>query len=940
MPAAKKKSTTHNPIIIYGAKTHNLKNITVEFPRYKLTVVTGVSGSGKSSLVFDTLFAEGVRKYSESLTVYARQFFNRMEKPPVDNISGLAPTIAIEQKVINRAPRSTVGTLTEIYDYLRILYARIGKTYSPISGKEVKAHTIQDVWNAIVQIPKNKKIFLLTLLLPPSDDDISALLSNYLLKGYIRLYFHTKEEETVVFIEDILNNTSNKRQYYFTLIKKKKAFILIDRLTTRDFTKEDQDHWEDMIQSAFLEGEGTLFLLEYINDTHTTLHTFSHHLYLDNILFENPHPQLFSFNHSLGACPTCQGIGEAIGISPSLVIPNKTISLYEGAVIAWHGKLMQQYQRDFIQHAQSIGFPIHTPIKDLSADQFDMLWNGRGHAKGIIQFFKDIESQQYKFPYRILLGRFAGLTHCNTCNGKRLRKESQYVKIQGKTISDISALSLKDLNNWIQHDLQLSSSEKQIAERILIEIKQRLSVLLTLGLNYLSLERSAHTLSGGESQRIHLAKTLGSPLTDTIYILDEPSIGLHSKDTEQLIRTLQALRDLGNTVIVVEHDTLMMQKADHIIDIGPLASYQGGSVVATGSYKEIIENKKSITSTYLKKTSTCKDQKTVRAHKGYIEIIEAYQNNLQSIHVKIPLGVCCVISGVSGSGKSTLIKQVLYESLKAIKNGQNAVGCKQLIKNNTMQIEWIDQDSIGRNARSNPISYIQAYEKIRNFFANLPQAIQAFKYIHPGYFSFNVPGGRCEACEGEGEQVIDMQFLAPIHVVCEVCKGKQFKDEILNIKYKDKNIHDVLSMSVDEAITFFQHEPTIVKSIQPLQDVGLGYIALGQSSSSLSGGEAQRVKLAFFLSKGQHTNPILFIFDEPTTGLHAHDITHLITSFNALISHGHSLIIIEHNTEIIKAADWVIELGPGAGTEGGKIVFQGIPSELKKCKESATQPFL
>ncbi|MCZ2222359.1 MAG: excinuclease ABC subunit UvrA [Chitinophagales bacterium] len=934
-------------IYIHGARMHNLKNISVTFPRNKLIVVTGVSGSGKSSLTIDTLFAEGQRRYAESLSSYARQFMERMPKPDVDYIKGLCPAIAIEQKVITRTPRSTVGSMTEMYDYLRLLYARIGNTISPISGRNVKKDDVADVVQAISNLPKESKVYILALFKQHSKRNTKEELNILSQKGFSRIAFYHSSNKNieVVKIEDLLeqNDTSLKKQFkefssdeIYT--KTNNAFVLIDRIITKDFEEDDLHRLSDSIGIAFYEGDGDVYISI---DDKKILH-FSNKFELDNIRFEEPTPNLFSFNNPYGACPTCEGFGQILGIDENLVIPNKMLSLYEGAIAPWKGEKLIWWKEQFIKHAK--GFPIHQPIADLSEEHYNQLWNGVGTALGINDFFKEVEANLYKVQYRVLLSRYRGRTNCNVCKGYRLRKEALYVKINNKHIGELSEMQTKDLKVWLEN-LKLSEHENQIAKRILVELHQRLQTLIDVGLGYLTLNRLANTLSGGESQRIQLTRSLGSTLTNSLYILDEPSIGLHNRDTEKLIHVLKTLRNLGNTVIVVEHDEMMMQEADYIIDMGPFASHLGGEVVAAGNYKEIIENENSLTGKYLSKKLIVETPKKTRKFLSSITVEGARQNNLKNITVEFPLNVLCVVTGVSGSGKTTLVKQILYPALQKLK-GESAdtPGFHKSIKGDVdfiSQIEMIDQNPIGKSSRSNPVTYIKAYDEIRNLFAH--QHLSKLRGFQPKHFSFNVDGGRCDTCKGEGEQIIEMQFLSDVHLTCEVCYGKKFKEEVLEVQFNGKNIDDVLQMSVDEAIDFFFAYDTskhIAKAIEPLQAVGLGYIKLGQSSNTLSGGEAQRVKLASFLGKGKGHGNVLFIFDEPTTGLHFHDIKKLLASFKALIEQGHSLIVIEHNTNIIKNADWVIDLGPDAGNDGGNLVFAGLPHDLKKVKNSFTGKYL
>ena len=929
-------------ILVKGARTHNLKNVTVEFPRNKFIVVTGVSGSGKSSLTIDTLFAEGQRRYAESLSAYARQFMARMNKPDVDFIKGLCPAIAIEQKVSTRTPRSTVGSMTEIYDYLRLLFARAGHTISPISGREVKKDDVKDVVETIQQLPEGSRILMLAVFKQHANRQVREELNILLQKGFSRMFASggTVDGGEVVRIEDLLEledkELEAKIRPLYSSNPPATTYILVDRIVKKEFDEDDIHRLSDSIGTAFYEGEGEMYLLVGEQRFH-----FSNKFELDGIQFEEPMPNLFSFNNPFGACPVCEGFGMVLGIDPDLVIPDKRLSLYEGAVAPWKGEKMGLWKENFIRASANFNFPIHTAVADLTEEQYKILWQGNRWADGIHAFFKEVEQNLYKVQYRVMLSRYRGRTSCAECEGYRLRKEALYIKIGGKHIGQLCQLPVKDLYEWFK-GLQLSEYDQQVSKRILMEVNNRIKTLLDVGLGYLTLNRLANSLSGGESQRIQLTRSLGSNLTNSLYILDEPSIGLHSRDTERLIKVLKELRDLGNTVVVVEHDEMMMREADHIIDMGPFASHLGGEVVAAGNYEEIIANKESLTGKYLSGKLKIEPPVHVRKSTHSITVHNARHNNLKDITVIFPLDVFCVITGVSGSGKTTLIKQILAPALKKLK-GEFAekVGFHQSISGDTdyiSQVEMIDQNPIGKSSRSNPVTYIKAYDEIRDVFSKQPMA--KMRGFQPKHYSFNVDGGRCDACKGEGEQVVEMQFLADVHLVCDVCNGKRFKEEVLEVTYKMKNIYDVLNMSVDEAIEFFKDEKAIAKAIQPLQDVGLGYIKLGQSSDTLSGGEAQRVKLASFLGKGKGIGHVLFIFDEPTTGLHFHDIKKLLTSFNALIEQGHSILVIEHNTDVIKSADWVIDLGPEAGDLGGNLVFSGVPAALKSVKESHTGRFM
>lgn len=935
---ARKSPPQQQTISIKGARVHNLKNIDVAFPRNKFIVVTGVSGSGKSSLTIDTLFAEGQRRYAESMSAYARQFMARMNKPDVDYIKGLCPAIAIEQKVTTRTPRSTVGSMTEIYDYLRLLYARVGKTISPVSGREVKKDDVTDVVKAFDKFRQGDKVLILVTFRQSARRNIKEELHILLQKGFSRLYV----DNEVVRIEDLENEKE-----LASLFAHKTVRVLIDRLVVKDFDEDDRHRIADSVNTAFYEGEGEMML--EINGKET-LH-FSNKFELDGIKFEEPVPNLFSFNNPYGACPVCGGFSLVLGIDPDLVIPDKRLSVYENAIAPWRGEKLGQWKERLIRAAKHFDFPVHKPVIDLTTAQYNLLWTGNEYFGGINEFFKEVEQNLYKIQYRVLLSRYRGKTLCPECGGYRLRKEALYVQVDHKHVGELCEMPVKDLSDWFSR-ISLSEFDRTVARRILTEITNRLDTLKDVGLGYLTLSRLANTLSGGESQRIQLTRSLGSNLTDSLYILDEPSIGLHSRDTEKLIGVLKNLQALGNTVIVVEHDEMMMRKADHIIDMGPLASHLGGEVIAEGDYQAIIKNPESLTGKYLSGRLKIEPPKKVRKWSHSIKISGARQNNLKNIDAVFPLNVLCAVSGVSGSGKTTLVKQILYPALKKMKGEfaekvglhKNLSGDMNLIS----QVELVDQNPIGKSSRSNPVTYIKAYDEIRELFSKQP--LSKIRGYQPKHFSFNVDGGRCDTCKGEGEQIVEMQFLADVHLLCDACHGKRFKEEVLEVTYNGKNIYDVLEMSVDEAIAFFNSDTATKKNgvtgeevatkLKPLSDVGLGYIKLGQSSGTLSGGEAQRVKLASFLGKGKGQGHILFIFDEPTTGLHFHDIKKLLASFNALIEQGHSIIVIEHNTDVIKSADWVIDLGPEAGDEGGNIVFAGPPAELKKVKESYTGKYL
>lgn len=916
-------------IFIKGARMHNLKNVDVAIPRNKLVVVTGVSGSGKSSLTMDTLFAEGQRRYAESLSAYARQFLMRMDKPDLDYIRGICPAIAIEQKVTTRTPRSTVGSMTEIYDYLRLLFARIGKTYSPVSGKEVKKDTVTDVVDFVQSLPTGAKVIFIVPLVLRYKRSLEEELNILIQKGFSRIYVPSVDEKPIR-IEDVLAGN--------VALGKAKVNLLIDRIVVKEeFSEDDLHRLADSIQTAFYESEGEC-LVEVDGEK---IHTFNNRFEADGILFDEPTPNLFSFNNPYGACPTCEGFGQVLGIDDGLVIPDRGLSVYEGAVVCWRGEKMGEWQQSFIKAAAKYDFPIHKPIAELTDAEYKLLWDGNDKVSGIKDFFEMVEQNLYKVQYRVMQARFRGRTTCPTCNGTRLRKEALYVKINGVTITDLMFRPADELYEWLQA-MKLNEHDQAVAKRILIEINQRMKTLLDVGLSYLTLSRLANTLSGGESQRIQLTKFLGSNLTDSLYILDEPSIGLHSRDTERLIGVLKSLRDLGNTVVVVEHDEMMMREADYIIDMGPLASHLGGEVVAVGTYEEIIKNKASLTGKYLSGALKIEPPAVRRKPTGHIRIEGCRQNNLKDVDVDFPLGLLCVVTGVSGSGKTTLVKQTLYPALqKHYGEGSDRPGLFRKLTGdlkNIVHIEQVDQNPIGKSSRSNPVTYVKAYDEIRKLYAKQP--LSKMRGFAEKHFSFNTDGGRCDTCKGEGEVIVEMQFLADVHLLCEVCKGKRFKDEVLEVTYRTKSIYDVLEMSVDEAIAFFADEKKLAAALQPLSDVGLGYVKLGQSSDTLSGGEAQRVKLASFLGKGKLSDKVLFIFDEPTTGLHMHDIKKLLGSFDALIEQGHSIIVIEHNTDVIKSADWVIDLGPDGGIGGGHLLYEGEPAGLKRVGESYTGKYL
>ena len=910
-------------IVIQGAKLHNLKNISVVIPRNKLVVITGLSGSGKSSLAFDTLYAEGQRRYVESLSSYARQFLGRLNKPKVDAIKGISPAIAIEQKVNSTNPRSTVGTTTEIYDYLKLLYTRIGKTISPISGKEVKKDTVTDVINFLKEFEEGEKLLLLAPIILEKGRSIENKLLALLQQGYSRI----KLGDRIVRLDDLKGEKLTKEIY-----------LVVDRIITKN-NDDFLNRLADAVEIAFFEGKGEL-QIENISNPSITI--FNNRFEADGISFLSPNIHLFSFNNPYGACNTCEGYGDVIGIDNDLVIPNTALSVFENAIFPWRGESMSWYRDQLVNAAYKFDFPIHKAWFELSEDQKLLVWEGNEHFRGLNDFFEELTSKSYKIQNRVMLSRYRGKTICNTCKGKRLRKEASYVKINGTSLQELVELPLEKVTDFFKN-LELNKYDKEIAKRLLIEINNRLEFLNNVGLNYLTLNRKSNTLSGGESQRINLATSLGSSLVGSMYILDEPSIGLHPKDTERLIEVLKSLRDLGNTVIVVEHDEDIMKAADEIIDIGPEAGSFGGEVVATGNYKNLLKSN-SLTAQYLNGTLSIKIPAQRRTPKNSIQLFGARQHNLKNIDVQFPLGCFTAITGVSGSGKSTLVKKILYPAiLKEVGGYGEKPGQFSKIEGNFSSIknvEFVNQNPIGRSSRSNPVTYIKAYDDIRSLFSK--QKLADIRGYKPKHFSFNVDGGRCEKCKGEGEVTIEMQFMADVHLECDACKGKRFKKEVLEVQFQKKNIHDVLQMTVEDAIIFFSTngETKITNKLQPLQDVGLGYVQLGQSSSTLSGGEAQRIKLASFLIKGITKEKTLFIFDEPTTGLHFHDINKLLKSFYALLDKGHTVIVVEHNMDLIKCADHVIDLGIDGGEKGGDLIVQGTPEEVAKNKKSYTAAYL
>ncbi|MDD4150639.1 MAG: excinuclease ABC subunit UvrA [Bacteroidales bacterium] len=918
-------------ISLRGVRVHNLKNIDVDIPHGKLIVITGLSGSGKSSLAFDTLFAEGQRRYVESLSSYARQFLGRMNKPEVDFIDGIPPAIAIQQKVNTRNPRSTVGTSTEVYEYLKLLFARIGKTHSPVSGTEVKRHNVGDVVDTILGFEEGTKVLICFTYVFNNVQTKEDQLQLIQKQGYNRVVC----DEELFRIEDFIDDASLKA--------KKSVRIVLDRIVVK--SDENQiGRVSDSVQTAFYEGRGECCIMQIESEARIS-QTFSNRFEADGIEFEIPTVHMFSFNNPIGACPVCEGFGKVLGVDEDLVIPNKSLSLFDNAVACWRGEIMQEWKKEFISKSAKFDFPIHRPYHQLSPQEKDLLWDGNSQLSGVNYFFKYLESKKQKIQYRVMISRYRGKTTCPECKGKRLKKEASYVKIKGYSIGELIDISMFELKDFFDK-IKLTKYEKEVAERLLEEITTRLSSIVDVGLGYLTLNRLSSTLSGGESQRINLATIFGSGLVGSLYILDEPSIGLHPKDTENLIAVLKNLRDRDNTVVVVEHDEEIMRAADYIIDIGPKAGNFGGEIVFAGTPSEMIKKSNTLTSQYLKGLLTTRDSYERLKWNNFIEIKGARQFNLKNIDVKFPLGVATVVTGVSGSGKTSLIKTILYPALKKIlgqfadKTGEHdaITGDIHLIND----IEYIDQNPIGKSSRSNPATYIKAYDEIRKLFAD--QSHSKANGYKPSHFSFNVQGGRCETCQGEGEITVEMQFMADVHLVCEECGGKRFKDDILDVKFQEKNIADVLDMPISEAVEFFslgkgRPEKKITALLQNYLDVGLGYVKLGQSSNTLSGGESQRVKLASFLSK-EKMSPMIFVFDEPTTGLHFHDIRKLLQAFDKIRDKGHTLIIIEHNPEVIKFADWIIDLGPEGGDKGGQLMFAGTPEQIISSKDSVTGKYI
>ncbi len=919
-------------ILVKGARVNNLKNIDIEIPRNKLVVITGLSGSGKSSLAFDTLYAEGQRRYVESLSAYARQFLGKMAKPETDFIKGLPPAIAIEQKVNTRNPRSTVGTSTEIYDYIRLLFGRVGKTYSPVTGELVKKHTVEDVIAVARSYPEGTRMAVITPVTLPEKRRFRTQLEVLLKGGYSRL---VKDGEFIdiehLLADDNLPETTSGYD------------LLVDRLSVA-YEGDELSRLADSVETAFFEGHDEMSLLVWGTDG-LHRHDFSKRFEADGIVFREPSELMFNFNNPYGACPRCEGFGRVIGIDPNLVVPDPSLSVYDDAVMCWRGDKMSEWKRELIHLAPHIGFPIHRPYCDLTQAELDVLWHGNGRFKGIDGFFKMVEENQYKIQYRVMLARYRGKTRCPECNGSRLRKESEYVKVGGATISELVKMPVTDLKEWFAA-LKLDDNDKLVSSRLLVEINNRIGFLCDVGLGYLTLDRLSSTLSGGESQRINLATSLGSSLVGSLYILDEPSIGLHSRDTMKLIGVLRKLQQLGNTVVVVEHDEEIMRAADYLIDVGPEAGRHGGEIIYQGDVDKLMTATDSYTVRYLNGELSIPVPARRRKWRDYIEVTGAREHNLKNIDVKFPLGVMTVVTGVSGSGKSTLVRDILYRAMvRHLGNPCDAPGLHRALGgdlNRISAVEFVDQNPIGKSSRSNPATYLKAFDEVRRLFSEQQGAKQMG--FTPGYFSFNAEGGRCEECKGEGTITIEMQFMADIVIPCEACHGQRFKSDVLEITYNGKNINDVLNMTVNQAVEFFGESSDsicrkIVRRLKPLQDVGLGYIKLGQSSSTLSGGENQRVKLAYFLAQ-EKPEPTMFIFDEPTTGLHFHDINTLMDSFNRLIAQGHTVIIIEHNLDVVKCADHVIDIGPEGGELGGNIVAAGTPEEIMACDASYTGHFL
>lgn len=957
-------------IVIKGASVHNLKKVDVAIPRNKLVVVTGLSGSGKSSLAFDTLYAEGQRRYVESLSAYARQFIGRMDKPEVDYILGISPAVAIQQKVISRNPRSTVGTSTEIYDYLKLLFARVGRTYSPVSGNEVKKHAVSDVVDYITNNTEGRYLIAAPIR-RREKSDVAEELRLLQQKGFSRVV----ADGEVVDIEESLVRISSSKPAPVAKAKsksKKKSavsndavegiaaeslnhsgfHVLIDRIALSGSPDDDLlARMYDSVQTAFNEGNGECRIFRLEEDRSLSSRTFSSRFELDGIVFEEPSVNLFSFNNPFGACRKCEGYGSVIGIDEDLVVPDKSLSVYDGAIVCWRGEKMREWNDRLVMNAYKFDFPIHKPYFELSEFHRDLLWKGNKFFKGIDAFFRHVEEQTYKIQYRVMLSRYRGKTTCPECYGTRLRSDAGYVRLGGRTIIDLVLMPVKDCLSFFR-DLNLDESQERIARRLLTEITSRLNFLEEVGLGYLTLNRLSNSLSGGESQRINLATSLGSALVGSMYILDEPSIGLHARDTRRLINVLTSLRDIGNSVIVVEHDEEIIRAADHLLDIGPLAGSHGGELVFQGTAAEILSASSTLTGRYLSGREEIPVPESRRKWKKFIGVKGARENNLKNVSVKIPLGVLSAVTGVSGSGKTSLIKKVLFPAIRKMLGGYaEATGNYDRLEGSYGDItaaELVDQNPIGKSSRSNPVTFVKAYDEIRALYADLPGA--RARGMKPSHFSFNVDGGRCDMCQGEGIITVEMQFMADIHLKCDYCRGRRFKEEVLAVDYMGKNIHDLLEMTVDDALNFFSEDAGLSKykglhqkisnKLKPLSDVGLGYIQLGQSSSTLSGGEAQRIKLASYLGKGNHAVNTLFVFDEPTTGLHFHDIGKLLKAFDALVRNGNTIVVIEHNMDVIKTADWVIELGPEGGQEGGYVIYEGEPEGLAAKADSATGSFL
>ena len=916
-------------IHIRGARVHNLKNVEIKIPRDLLVVVTGLSGSGKSSLAFDTLYAEGQRRYVESLSAYARQFLGRIDKPDVDFIHGIPPAVALEQRVNSRNPRSTVGTSTEIYDYIKLLFARVGRTYSPVSGRIVKRHSVSDVVDYILDQKEGKRLVILSTVCLNQEKDLDYQLDIFIQQGMTR----ARVEEQIVELESLKGKAGNKGNFLLHLV--------VDRIVSqRD--EESVSRFGDSVQTALQIGHGHCIVWDP-----ESLHSeeFSTRFEADGLEFEEPSEHLFSFNNPVGACPSCEGYGKVMGIDEELVIPNKKLSVYEDAVVCWRGEKMKKWKDKLILKAEQFDFPIHTPYYQLSREQRELLWKGNRSFKGINRFFEYLEEKKYKIQYRVMLSRYRGKTVCPECQGSRLRKEALYVKLGGKTISDLVHMPVSRLQEFFSHP-KLTKKELEVSARLLKEINSRLAFMNNVGLGYLTLNRLSSTLSGGESQRINLATSLGSSLVGSLYILDEPSIGLHSRDTDQLIGVLRELQLLGNSVVIVEHDEEIIRSADHIIDMGPKAGRHGGEVVFQGNHRDLLKEKKSLTARYMNGLDKIPIPEQRRRWNNYLEIKGARENNLAEIDVKFPLNIFTVVTGVSGSGKSSLVSTILYPALNKHFNGSGEKPGKHDLLSGDLhlldRVEFVNQNPIGKSSRSNPVTYLKAFDEIRKLYADQQASkIHGYKASH---FSFNIDGGRCEQCQGEGEIKVEMQFMADVRLVCESCQGRRFKEEILQVKYREKSIYDLLEMTINEAIDFFNLAPgstekKIIKKLTPLQQVGLGYVKLGQSSSTLSGGESQRIKLAFFLSKESSEEKILFIFDEPTTGLHMHDISLLLRSLESLLKKGHTVLVIEHNLEVIKYADWIIDLGPEGGDQGGKVVYEGPPEGIPE-KGSYTGAYL